>query len=338
MQESIKTHRKNTLLQNEIRDLKRKLKKVSISEEKIYRLIESAAIEDETPYVPKEFQIKTKSKDAALILPFNDWHYAEVVEEDEVMGQNKYNPDIAEDRAYKWRDSIMNIQRDVGVDSALLVFNGDNVSGLIHDELRETNALVSGDMVKKGSRVLVNIASSLAQIFDFLKIHGTVGNHGRLTDKVRHKHKIKDNLEYIMLYILQTSLEVMHDNIEFNIPMSSFFVEKFKEMSIMITHGDLTKGGGGFLGLPLYGISRDTAKIGGGLDLMGGDNYDMALLAHFHILAQFCNFSQKPVYINPSIIGTTEFSLNVIKSFSKPEHIALLIEGKSVKQIFNIEL
>lgn len=75
---------------------------------------------------------------------------------------------------------------------------GDMVSGIIHDELKETNEYaITETLVYYVEQVAVYKVT--CSEYDKISIPCVVGNHGRLTPKVKYKGSVKDNFDYLFL-------------------------------------------------------------------------------------------------------------------------------------------
>jgi len=96
----------------------------------------------------KNVEIKASrsgNSEATAIVIFSDWHIEETVKPSTVFNRNKFNLDIAEQRAKecftKTARLIKKEQQDVVIKDCIVGLLGDFITGAIHDENLETCAL-----------------------------------------------------------------------------------------------------------------------------------------------------------------------------------------------------
>ena len=94
--------------------------------------------------VPWKREASTHGKGSATLIVHNsDRHYGEVIRADEISGWNAYDVATCERRVWRFMNAACEIGRrwtaDTTVDGVLYTMGGDEISGDIHDELRETN-------------------------------------------------------------------------------------------------------------------------------------------------------------------------------------------------------
>ena len=73
----------------------------------------------------------------------SDWHVGEVVDKRKVRGLNSYSPEIARKRASSAgvHDEAWRYPFELQRDSMVLFLGGDFISGYLHEELAQTNAM-----------------------------------------------------------------------------------------------------------------------------------------------------------------------------------------------------
>src|SRR5512146_970845 len=139
-------------------------------------------------------------------LVVSDPHSGAVVDPAQVDWVNAYTPTIAEMRLKKLFERSVKLTRDyltgVRYEGIQLFLAGDNFSGNIHDELRETNALTIAESIVGFLEPMAAGINLLANSFDKVHIAAVVGNHGRVTIKPRAKNRSRDNYDGLLYRLL----------------------------------------------------------------------------------------------------------------------------------------
>lgn len=265
-------------------------------------------LDDPRPPAP-EFMASIKSSSADNHVVFctilSDTHFSEVVNPAHVNNVNVYNREIAKGRLQTYFEKIVSITsnyiKGITMDGIVLCLGGDMVSGIIHEELKETN---EKHMLEECVYWADNIVSGIKYIHDKLKrpiyIPCVVGNHGRLTKKPTYKYRAEDNLDYLMYLLIQKSLQEYSD-ITVDIARSSEIPFTVYDTTYILCHGDEFRGGKGISGIytPIsLGRMRKQER-----ELSLNRTYDILLMGHFHQLLYGGNF-----IINGSLIGANEYS------------------------------
>ena len=135
-------------------------------------------------------------------LLLTDNHFDEIVLPEQVDWLNAYNRDIAEKRLRLCIESTINIAREyfsgLTYDGFLLMLGGDLLSGIIHQELRETNESPILQSVAHWEEQMCSAIERLATEFGKLHVACTYGNHGRQSKKPVAKNRAWDNFEWLM--------------------------------------------------------------------------------------------------------------------------------------------
>ncbi len=261
-------------------------------------LVESyhaAAGKPPTWLLPKK---RTKVGSATACLAFSDLHLDEVVDPAQVGGLNAYNREIAELRLRRWAEKACELgdRFKHKWDGAIVFWNGDTVSGSIHDELRETNAdYLPGTMVHWAPK----IASAFKTVADFygsLHVPVGVGNHGRLTALMPSKGRARNSWDWLLCQMVRSHL-ANDKRITWDISEGSYLFVPIYDRHVYMTHGDEAKGGGGWAGVwsPLGTISRRGIELG----VAHGIRPTYSVIGHWHqtVLAHaqgiLCNGAMK---------------------------------------------
>jgi hypothetical protein len=286
----------------------------------------------------KELKIKDEKKTAVLLL--SDWHLGEVVKSSEIMGINDVTSDIILERARKVFTNFKKYAKTIGLAQAVVYLDGDMVSGSIHQELESNSDLTVVEAVLKLNDYLTYEIMELSKQFSNTKVVCLTGNHARLKEKPHHKQKAILNHEFILGSMIQHNLS-KQKNIECIVPRSPYYFDE--KYGCLILHGDtMSRGGsGGFSGLPFYGLTMSSAKLFGALESSGvtETNFKNILIGHFHSTAVIPLFNSGSLIINGTLLGTNEFSLNVMKCNSNIEQLMLIIknDNKEIESIIRLQ-
>lgn len=249
---------------------------------------------------------RTRRYRATPWLLLSDLHLDEVVDPRQLMGINAYNRAIAERRLTKTFEHTVEICHEfwtgIEYDGIVVALAGDNFSGNIHDELRETN---EDTMLGSLDHWIGRLASGLVFLADaFGKVHVpvVVGNHGRTTRKPRHKFRARDNFDWFLGKALQRVL-AHDDRITFDVSDSADLVVRTYERRVMLTHGDQASGGAGIGGIypPIMRLDARKKQRQAAV----GQPYDLLAMGHWHQLLFGPQF-----IINGSLKGYDEFAFD----------------------------
>ena len=235
----------------------------------------------------------------------SDTHFSEVVVPAHVNGVNVYNRKVAEQRLNTYFEKVVKINQEyikgITLDGLVICLGGDMVSGIIHEELRETN---EEHMLEETIYWSDKICAGIQYVYDRLKLPiylpCVVGNHGRLTKKPIYKYRAEDNLDYLM-YLLCARYFKDNPALTFDVAKSSEVSFKIFDTTYILCHGDEFRGGKGISGIytPIaLGRMRKQER-----ELSLSKTYDILLMGHFHQLLYGGNF-----IINGSLIGANEYS------------------------------
>lgn len=259
------------------------------------------------PVPPKWAKPKKRHKKHAstAMLLFSDQHFDEVVDPAEVNGHNAYNRDIATLRCKRFFTKACE-QADRLVDheweGCVLFSLGDMFSGIIHEELTETN-----EDTMQGSLLywVPQIAAGVRMLADYFgKVHfvQVVGNHGRMGKKPRSKKRARDNWDWLAAQLVQSHF-TEDDRITWDISSGADAVTPVYGTNIVATHGDRVSGGQGIGGIwpPMMRMVHKTRSA----YAAQGINVDAVVLGHWHqlVLAPTQGFA-----VNGSSKGWDEYA------------------------------
>ena len=216
-------------------------------------------------------------------LAVSDWHWGEVVKPEQVDGLNKYNVAIAEARMRRAFAGCLRVTRDYikGIDyeGIELFLPGDNLSGSIHDELRETNQETVIESILGIVEPLAAGINLLAKDFGRVHVSAVVGNHPRGTRKPIAKNRAQDNLDWLIYKLLEREMRGRAD-VAMQVSDAADAHVTLYQTRYVLTHGDQFHGGSGISGILaplLLGSARKTRRAAA-----AAKPYDVMVFGHFH--------------------------------------------------------
>ena len=233
-----------------------------------------------------------------------DAHFDEVVEPAEVDWTNAYNREIAVKRLRRFTDKWISLARDhtagIEYDGAVIFNGGDLFSGVIHDELKETNAATLFESVVFWLEHVEAALNMAVDHFGKLHVPVTIGNHGRDTRKPRAKRRAASNIEWLFWRVLEREMRA-DKRITFTIPDAADTMVTVYKTRYLLTHGDQFRGGSGISGAlaPLMlGSHRKTRRA-----QAAGKPYDVMVMGHWHQLLWLPS-----IIVGGTLKGTDEYA------------------------------
>ncbi len=243
-------------------------------------------------------------------------HLGEVISEAETHGLGRYDVAMAQARFQDYIDSVINLatvhQAGVCFEKLWFVDVGDNISGVIHDELARTNELHTTKQVVAAARLIACGLRDVARFFQSVEFIGLPGNHPRMWPKPVHKQKT-DNFDTIVYHLVSVMVRDI-PNVRVTIPESFFKVVEIKGHKFLFLHGDTISM---WNQIPYYGINRARVNLS---DLVRRINLDFEYfcVGNFHTAADM----QTPngaIIMTGSSKGPDEYSITKLATGSDPE-------------------
>jgi hypothetical protein len=215
-----------------------------------------------------------------------------------------------------------------------VAFNGDLISGDIHQELKETNALTSHNQVWFVTDRCIAIIANLVKQFGYVHACFTCGNHGRNTEKT-HSKRTSDH-SYDTMIGENVRRHFQNDPRVFVMVAPGRDAEySILNWKVLQTHLDTGGGGGQGWAGPTLPITRKGKQI----EYVASKSrifYDIILTAHHHV-------STNPTdnhLGNGSVVGANEFSLIQIRAAPEPpmQWLTLVTEKWPMRERMPIKL
>ena len=317
----IKLRKDNNKLRNRIDELKLQLGE----DEEYFDIVKKTvrAIEPLPPVKyapPKDGGVKSE---LSAVMVFSDWHIGEYTDADETEGFNSFSWAIAQKRAYyltrKFIDWISVQRKAASINEAVIICDGDLISGDIHQELQVTNEWPVPVQNVKAAFLLAKCVSEIAPHFDKVRVEFmTTDNHSRRTRKPQAKQAGFNSEGYVIAYLMQERLKDI-PNVDMNIYTRIKALVNIQGFPFLVEHGNSIRG---WSGIPWYGADRSVAREAKARRMMPKKNFYKCLIGHFH------QPMKTPDYIvNGSLSGTSEFDHSAGRH-SDPCQIAFLVHPK----------
>lgn len=319
----------NATLAGEVRRLRETIIRArdqQVVEDRIVDRIHAAVAEH--PYrptaIPKPQRVGkgAKASPHEMLLLLSDAHYPEVVDPAESLGLC-YNPDIARARIAHTFDTVRRYRELRGsaydVRKLTVAINGDMLSGDIHEELSETNALPMTEALTTLAYLTYDLLRGSLEGFQQVEAVIMPGNHPRLHKKPRAKQKW-NNWEYVYGQLIK-ALAVKEPRLTITVPKAIVYRHQIFDYTVGISHGDGVKAQS-FAGIPHYSMARRQNAIQALLKDLGEKQLDLLVYGHFHQLiydeGQGCS-----LIINGSVKGGDEYGIS--SRYSAPRPVQALV-------------
>lgn len=236
---------------------------------------------------------------------------------------NSYNIEILRKRLCKYIDDIKEIQKTHQCKRCELVLGGDNVSGLIHPNLRLQNNENVIEQIKFATTFIGDFVTALQDTFEEIRVHSVNGNHSRLSPN-KAEHVTGEELDALVPFCLKIKFEknpnvtICEDGLIDN-TLNSFVTRGGK--LFYLVHGD-----------------KDTpSNAVKNLTLMTGKKPDAILMAHRHHNAFDTQYGVKVVQMG-CVVGTDDHCVD-IRISGEPEQCVLITNNtRTIKCLYDIGL
>lgn len=280
---------------------------------------------------PKKIRIRKRgskhSSEACPIFMASDWHVEETVDPKTVNGRNQYDPKIAERRAETFFERQLKLvelaRAGWKIHEAVLWLGGDLITGYIHEELLEANAMSPTEAILFAERLIAGgIDFLLAEgRFERLVVVCNYGNHGRTTPFRRIATGSRNSFEWLMYHALRKHYRA-EPRVEFLIADGAHAYLPLYDGEVRFTHGDDVRYAGG-----VGGLSIPLRKA-----IDAWDQFRPAMLTvigHWHQLTdyQFC-------VVNGSLIGFNAYALSIKARYEPPQQGFVLMDSRRGKAMF----
>jgi hypothetical protein len=309
------------ILEQELADARRaltSLRKEDVREQRVIDAIATNLATKEPLYRPLTRRPSAAGAEHEFVLLWSDAHAGEVVSAEETNGMGGYDWDIMLARHQQILRSVLSYKahRNYPVGKLHILGLGDGLSGNIHEELRETNAMPLEEATVQFGLDMADWIEEFVPEFAEVNVSGVVGNHPRTTMKPAAKRKY-NNSDWTAYQIMRQRLRKV-PSVTFDIPKAQTHPVIVMGRRILMFHGD-SVGPSAMVGVPTGGIVRHVAKLRNQWANFG-QPVDHFVCGHFH---EVNLYGGKRTIINGSIKGADEYGLGKYGEAAPPMQILL---------------
>jgi hypothetical protein len=265
---------------------------------------------------------KSDDHHAIGIINWSDWHVAEKVDKNKTHGRNKYNPEIAKQRARKLANNTLKmlavLRTHVRVEELVVQLGGDFVTGYLHPELAETNCMGTMEEAYFAQELLEESLVALLSSAKAKRVRVIClrGNHGRTTKRMQFKNDYETSIESMIYWNLRDRLT--GEGVEWDVPRSDVVYTTLQPgYDLRSIHGHQIKyrGGVGGIGIPLHKwIWKQDAS----------HPAIMTALGHFHTFEPGRRY-----FICGSLKGWDEYALSLGFEYEPPSQSICLFDCRT---------
>ena len=270
-------------------------------------------------YKPSRISYSTSSDDMVVCL--SDLHAG--IEVDNWW--NTYNTRILKKRLHCYLDEIINIQNMHQCRVCHLVLGGDNISGLIHTNLRLQNNENVVEQLKIAVTYIGEFIDALQPHFAKIKIHSVAGNHSRLNPN-KDDHLKGEELDDMIPFCL---------SIQFAKNDKVHICDGYAEKIDSTISAFVTTGGKRFY--IVHGDKDAPSSVVKNLTLISGLKPDGIIMGHRHHNALDTEHDVKVVQCG-CMVGMDDYCVDKRISGSPEQCVFITSENRAVKCLYDIGL
>jgi hypothetical protein len=238
---------------------------------------------------------------------------------------NQFNTNILRERLHKYLDEIRDIQKTHLCRKCYVVLGGDNVSGLIHANLRLQNNENVVKQLKIASEYIGNFVKELIDMdtFEEIEVRSVAGNHSRMSQNKEEHLKGEELDELIPFY-----LNLMFANVD--------MVKIYEESPIDSTINSFTTSGNKLFYI-VHGDKDSVSKVVSDLTLMVGRKPDGIIMGHRHHNALDSAHNVKVIQCG-CVVGTDTHCVDHRISGEPEQCVFITNKNRTVKCLYDIGL
>jgi hypothetical protein len=289
--------------------------------ESMVELVRRVFVETVVPFEYYPTHTSFVTSDDEMVVCLSDLHAGIVCDN----YWNQFNTNILRERLHKYLDEIREIQLTHLCKKCYVVLGGDNVSGLIHSNLRLQNNENVIQQLKIASEYIGNFVNELVKmdLFGEIEVRSVAGNHSRLSQNKEDHLKGEELDELIPFY-----LNLMFANVD--------MVKVYQDSPIDSTINSFTTDGNKLFYI-VHGDKDTVSKVVSDLTLMVGRKPDGIIMGHRHHNALDSAHNVKVVQCG-CVVGTDTHCVDHRIS-GEPEQCVFITNNKrTVKCLYDIGL
>ncbi len=262
-------------------------------------------------------QTKQTKHDATMVVLLSDIHCEETVRPETVNGLNSFDLDVCQARLEELQERFFTMlahERELTrIERVVLWLGGDLISGMIHPELAEENALHPLAAIRWIGERLRGFLDAVAGNAKEIVVATSCGNHGRTTEKLR-TNEADTSYEH-HLYLTMRAAET-RKNVEWLVGEGHLNYVNLNGFKIRFCHGHAVRYQGG-----IGGIHVPLNKAIAAWDAT--ERADLTCLGHWH---QF-SWGRAGRYVsNGSVIGHSAYAVRIKATYEPPCQAAIVID------------
>ena len=236
---------------------------------------------------------------------------------------NTYNTGILKNRMHKYLDEINAIQKLHKCKICDLVLGGDNISGLIHPNLRLQNNEDVVSQLKIAAMFIGEFANELLSWFEEVRIHSISGNHSRLSPN-KEEHLNGEELDALIPFILgimfkgNSNVKICEDGRVDN-SIDSFVTP------------------GGKLFYVVHGDKDHPSSVAQKLTMMIGVKPSGIIMSHRHHNAFDTQYGVKIIQVG-CLVGTDDHCVDLRISGEPEQCVIISTKDRAVRCIYDVGL
>ena len=311
--EKIKLRDERTDYQKSIREEARK--------ESLVDLVRRVFVNTVVPFDYNSDYVASGVSNDEMIICLSDLHVGIVCDN----YWNQFSTNILRERLHKYLDEIKDIQRTHSCKKCYLVLGGDNVSGLIHANLRLQNNENVVRQIKIASEYIGNFVNELVKMeaFEEIEVRSVAGNHSRLSQN-KEEHLKGEELDELIPFYLSLMFA------------KSDVVKVYEDSPIDSTINSFTTSGGKLFYV-VHGDKDSVSKVVSDLTLMVGRKPDGIIMGHRHHNGFDTTHNVKIVQCGCAV-GTDDYCIDKRISGEPEQCVFITSENRTVKCLYDVGL
>lgn len=238
---------------------------------------------------------------------------------------NVYNTDILKKRLHKYLDEIRSVQQLHRCKMCYLVLGGDEISGIIHENLRLQNNENVIEQLKIAVTYIGEFIYTLQDWFEQINVYSVAGNHSRINPN-KEEHLRGEELEEMISFCLR--LQFVNNN---KVNICDCMENKIDNtVSAFKTRGDK-------LFYIVHGDKDTPSNVVKNLTLMSGQKPDGIIMGHRHHNAFDTEYSVKIIQCG-CVVGTDDYCVDRRISGEPEQCVVITSKNRTVKCFYDIGL
>jgi metallophosphoesterase superfamily enzyme len=289
--------------------------------ESFIELVERAMAKNVEPFDYRPSRVSYNPDSDDMVVCLSDLHAGIEVQN----WWNTYDTKILRKRLHKYLDEVLEIQGIHQCRVCHLVLGGDNISGLIHTNLRLQNNENVVEQLKIAVTYIGEFIDALQSHFEEIRVHSVSGNHSRISPSKDDNLK-GEELDDMIPFCL--SLQFAGNN---KVQICEGYAEKIDSTISAFK----TTGGKRFY--VVHGDKDSPSTVVKNLTLMSGTKPDGIIMGHRHHNALDSEHNVKVIQCG-CVVGTDDYCVDKRISGEPEQCVFITSEHRTVKCLYDIGL